>query len=113
MARIVQFPLEDGSFIYVEVDENLSTQEPTVDDRISITDEVTQKASQTFEQALSAIQPIASAVINKVKSLNEPANEVEVKFGVKMSGELGAVIAKGNAEVNYEITLKWNNKSKP
>ncbi|WP_268905691.1 hypothetical protein [Cylindrospermopsis curvispora] len=24
-----------------------------------------------------------------------------------MSGTLGAVIASGNSEVNYEITLKW------
>jgi hypothetical protein len=36
---------------------------------------------------------------------------VEVKFGVKMSAELGAVIASGNGEVNYEITLKWNRES--
>jgi hypothetical protein len=32
---------------------------------------------------------------------------VEVKFGIKMSGELGAIIASGSGEVNYEITLKW------
>jgi hypothetical protein len=29
-----------------------------------------------------------------------------------MSAELGAVIAAGNAEVNYEITLKWNQGAK-
>lgn len=33
---------------------------------------------------------------------------VEVKFGIKMSGELGVVIVLGSVEVNYEIILKWN-----
>jgi hypothetical protein len=41
-----------------------------------------------------------------VRSLNEPADEVEVKFGLKMSAELGAIVASGTAEANYEITLK-------
>jgi hypothetical protein len=31
--------------------------------------------------------------MTKVRSLNEPADEVEVKFGLKMSAELGAIVA--------------------
>jgi hypothetical protein len=50
--------------------------------------------------------------MTKVRSLNEPADEVEVKFGLKMSAELGAIVASGTAEANYEITLKWKRDSK-
>ncbi len=104
MKRIVEFPLESGDSILVEVDEP--------NDRIGLGDEITEKAQKTFESALNAIKPVASTVINKVRSLNEPADEVEVKFGIKMTAGLGAVIASGNGEVNYEITLKWKQESK-
>ncbi|MEW6491298.1 MAG: CU044_2847 family protein [Cyanobacteriota bacterium] len=106
MKRIVEFPLESGGSILVEVDE------PSVTDpRIGLRDEVTQQAQKTFESALDTVKPLANAIMTKVRSLNQPADEVEVKFGVKMSAELGAVIASGNGEVNYEITLKWNRES--
>ena len=106
MKRIVEFPLENGDFILVEVDE------PSASDRIGLGDEIVEKAQKTFESALNAIKPVASTVINKVRSLNEPADEVEVKFGIKMTAGLGAIIASGTGEVNYEITLKWKQESK-
>ncbi|HAA31447.1 MAG TPA: hypothetical protein DCE56_31730 [Cyanobacteria bacterium UBA8553] len=103
MKRIVEFPLESGDSILVEVDQ------PS--DRIGLGDEIAEKAQKTFESALSTIKPVASTIIQKVRSLNEPANEVEVKFGIKMTAELGAVVASGTTEVNYEITLKWKQES--
>ncbi len=107
MKRIVEFPLESGSSILVEVDEP-----EVIDDRISLGDEVVQKAQKTFESALEKVKPVVNAIMTKVRSLNEPADEVEVKFGIKMSAELGAIIASGSGEVNYEITLKWTRESK-
>jgi hypothetical protein len=103
--RIVEFPLESGESILVEVDEPSG-------DRIGLGDEIVEKAQKTFESALNTIKPVASTIINKVRSLNEPASEIEVKFGIKMTAGLGAVIASGNGEVNYEITLKWKQESK-
>jgi hypothetical protein len=107
MKHIVEFPLESGDSVLVEVNEPDNS-----DDRISIRDELTHKAQQTFEAALERVKPVASAIMTKVRSLNEPADEVEVKFGLKMSAELGAIVASGTAEANYEITLKWKRDSK-
>jgi hypothetical protein len=104
--RIVEFPLESGEFILVEVDEAAQT-----DDRIGLRDQVVDKATQTFESALETVKPIANAIIAKIGSLKQPADEVEVKFGIKISAQLGAVVASGNSEVNYEITLKWKKDS--
>ena len=114
--ELVKFELEDGSFIYMEVDEKLPVSQSQVEDEdlaglVGVGDIVIQKASQSLENSLSGIRAIGDAVIDKVKSLNEPADEVEVKFGIKMSADLGAVIAKGSGEVNYEITLKWDKRS--
>ncbi|MBC1197049.1 hypothetical protein H0901_17800 [Microcystis aeruginosa BLCCF158] len=110
MTRLVEFTSEEGT-IYIEVDEKLPKPKPE-DELISLTDEIAVKAAQSFEDALNGIKPVANAIINKVKSLNEPADQVEVKFGIKMTVGLGAIIASGSADVNYEITLKWDNKEK-
>lgn len=106
MKRIVEFPLENGESILIEVDEPA-----VIDDRIGLRDEIVQKAHQTFESALEKIKPVANVILTKVRHLKEPADEVEVKFGIKISAELGAVVASGSGEVNYEITLKWNRNS--
>ncbi|WP_293338114.1 CU044_2847 family protein [Microcoleus sp. CAWBG58] len=106
MKRIVEFPLENGDSILVEVDDSTPT-----DSRIGLGNKVTKTAQKTFESALDKIKPVANAILTKVRSLNEPADEVEVKFGIKMSAELGAVVASGSTEVNYEITLKWKKES--
>ena len=112
MAKLVKFQLDDDeeSFVYVEVDEKLPVSSNKKRDKalIGLKDEVVQQAEQTLEKALSSIKPVANAIIKKVQDLNQPADAVEVKFGIKMNGKLGAVIASGSTEVNYEITLKWN-----
>ncbi|BAY87688.1 hypothetical protein NIES267_72120 (plasmid) [Calothrix parasitica NIES-267] len=102
MKHIIEFPLDDGDSVLIEVDEAAST-----DDRISIGEQVSQTAQQSFESALEKVKPVADTIMSKVRNLNDPADEVEVQFGIKMSAELGAVIASGNAEVNYQINLKW------
>ncbi|NES06555.1 MAG: hypothetical protein F6K22_29310 [Okeania sp. SIO2F4] len=106
MKQIVEFPLEDGDSILIEVD---APPQP-VDDRIGRVDDVARKANKSFDAAMEKIKPVANTIIKKVRSMNEPADEVEVKFGIKLSAEMGAIIASGEAEVNYEITLKWHNK---
>ena len=117
MAKLVKFQLDDDeeSFVYVEVDEKLPVSSNKNKDKDKdligkggLKDGVVQQAEQTLGKALSSIKPVANAIIEKVQDLNQPADAVEVKFGIKMNGKLGAVIASGSAEVNYEITLKWN-----
>lgn len=109
MKHLVEFSLENGDSITVEVQEFLPV--PT-DDRIGVGDQIVHRAKQSFEAALGKIEPVANTIITKMCHLKQPADEVEVKFGLKMSAELGAVVASGNAEVNYEITLKWNQTDK-
>lgn len=102
MKQIIEFPTDYGTSIYIEVDEIVE------DDRIALGDRFVHTAQKTLDSALESVKPLADTIMSKIKSLNEPADEVEVKFGIKMSGEFGAVIACGSAEVNYEITLKWS-----
>ncbi|MDJ1184651.1 CU044_2847 family protein [Roseofilum casamattae] len=111
MGQLVRFPLDDDeqSFVYMEVDETLAPPRPRTEGFAGVGDNAVQQAKQKLGDALSTLKPVANTIIQKVRELNQPADEVEVKFGVKMSTDFGVIIASGNAEVNYEITLKWKN----
>ncbi|WP_211769459.1 CU044_2847 family protein [Kutzneria sp. CA-103260] len=47
----------------------------------------------------------ARAVLEQVRALQP--GEVQVKFGVKVTGTANWLVAKAATEANFEITLKW------
>jgi hypothetical protein len=65
------------------------------------------KITETFEEALSRLDAVLAALRSKVKSQLEDADEVSVEFGMKISAELGAIVAKSNAEGNFKISVTW------
>jgi hypothetical protein len=102
---LADFQLADGTALRVEVPKPL---DPDAVQEVSVVDEVIYKAEDTLEAALDKITPIATAVMSRIKNgLTTPANEVEVKFGVKLSVESGVILSSVGAEVNFEVTLKW------
>ena len=103
MRRLVKFPLADGNFIVVEVDE----PETSGTVRASRSDDMIDEAKQTSDQSLNTIRTSTESVINKLQSLTHRPDEIEMEFGFNMSGEFGAVIAKVTAEANYKVTLRW------
>lgn len=107
--EIAQFSLEDGTKFLVEVEE----PEGAAVERVAInTGQMVLQARQSFEDAIEIVKPVASVLISKLKrGLTTPANEVEVKFGLKMTAEAGAIIASVGGDVNFEITLKWKEES--
>ena len=70
------------------------------------------KAQITFEQALDKVKPAASAIIRKLRSLHDSPDEIEVEFGLKLSAELGAIVASTHIDANYSVTLKWKREEK-
>jgi DNA polymerase III sliding clamp (beta) subunit (PCNA family) len=104
--EIAQFFLDDGTPFLIEVQESES---PNIEraTNVDIGQEVV-KAKQSFETALGQVIPVASAALKRIRTgLTTPADEVELKFGVKLTAEAGAIIASVGGEVNFEITLKW------
>ncbi len=105
MKRLVEFPLQGGSTITVEVDEpgeggpvrGLGTPQPEV-------------ASQTFEVALEKIKPAAGGIIAKLRELADPPDQAVVEFGLKFGAKAGALIASADTEANFLVTLTWKRK---
>jgi hypothetical protein len=66
-------------------------------------------AKEFVGQVRKPVEPAVEAakvVLEKVKEIKPDG--VEVKFGVKVTGEANWVVAKAATEGNFEITLNWS-----
>ena len=104
LKHLIEFPLENGGSIIVEVDEPESEGGVV---RAARPGEIAAKASETFEAALERIKPAAGAIIAKLRSLGDSPDEIEVEFGLKLSAQAGAFVASVGGEAHYKVTLKW------
>jgi Trypsin-co-occurring domain 1 len=103
MSRLVEFPLQDGGTILVQVDEAAAGPVTRgLGDRL-----VTEQAQQTFEQAIARVQPAAQALISRLRALADAQDEVGVEFGLELSAEAGAFIAAASSTANFKVTLSW------
>jgi hypothetical protein len=110
MSRLVEFPLQDGGVILVQVDEAAAgpVTRGLGDRRL-----VTEQAHQTFEQAIARVQPAAQALISRLRALADTPDEVGVEFGLELSAEAGAFIAAASSTANFKVTLSWRRVSPP
>jgi hypothetical protein len=89
----------DGEAVYLEVEEQeMGLQHAGGDERV---------APRTLEEALDRIRPIANAVIQKINSIDIVPDELEVKFGIKLSADANIIVSKTSAEANFEFKLVW------
>ncbi|CAG0936434.1 hypothetical protein TFLX_05307 [Thermoflexales bacterium] len=110
MKRLVEFPLQEGGTMLVEVDEPEASAETTRSGVVKAarpSSEVIENAKKTFEEALDKIKPAAQSLIDKLGELHDAPDEIGVEFGIKFSAEAGAFIASAGVEANYKVTLKW------
>lgn len=107
MKHLVEFRLDEGSSIVVEVDEPelAGTIRATRGDTIA-------KAKETLEDALNKVLPATKSIVEKLRGMDNIPDEVEVSFGVKLTTTAGAVIASACAEANFDITIRWTGKAK-
>jgi hypothetical protein len=109
MKRIVEFPLENGTSLQVEINENESSGVT----RAARFDGSIEKAQSTLEKSLEKVKPAAQFILQQLRSLSDTPDEIEVSFGLKLSAEAGIVLAAGvGMEANYAITLKWAKEKK-
>jgi hypothetical protein len=66
-------------------------------------------AHSTFDQAVDRVlRPSAQAFIQSIRAITVPPSEVEIEFGLKITGELGNVaVGKFGGETNFNVKLTW------
>jgi hypothetical protein len=107
MSKLVKFDVGNGETVLVEVE---TVESGNIEPVSKLPGELAAKARQTLSEALDGIAPMVRTMKKRLNDLTDPGDEVEVKFSVKLSGEIGAVVTKVGSEATYEITLKWANK---
>jgi Trypsin-co-occurring domain 1 len=100
MVELVAMPLENGGEIVVEMDHSqtgvVKAERPG---------QIVGKAAQTLEAALESVAPAAQSVLAKLRPVRP--QEITVEFGLTLTAEAGAVIAKTASGCHLKVTLRW------
>jgi hypothetical protein len=96
-SQVVTYRVDDATTVQFEI-------EPAEGFRPAGPGEVAGRIREAITPAVEA----AKAVLEKVKETRPDA--VEVRFGVKASGEANWLVAKAAGEGNFEVTLTWSRR---
>jgi Trypsin-co-occurring domain 1 len=95
LPQVVTYQVDDSTIAKFEI-------EPVEGFHPAGPDEVLGRVREAVAPAVDA----AKAVLDKVKAAGP--DEVELKFGIKVSGSANWLVAKAASEGNFEITLTWS-----
>lgn len=96
-SQVVTYRVSDAMTVMLEI-------EPTQGFQPAAPGAVVGRVQEAITPAVEA----AKAVLEKVKETRP--DEIEVKFGVKASGEAGWLVAKAAGQANFEVTLTWSRR---
>src|SRR5689334_18691430 len=91
---VVSYQLDDDTVVRFEI-------EPTNDWVQVSSDQVLGRISDAVRPAVEG----AKAVLERVREA--APDEIEVKFGIKVSGTANWLVARAATEGNFEVTLTW------
>jgi Trypsin-co-occurring domain 1 len=110
--QLVEFPLEEGGSVFVEVDDRDGTAGYV---RAARPGDLAARAEETFDAALGVVRSVATGLVGQVREMGSAfrPDEVEVQFGITFSGRVGAVIATTEGEAQLTVTLRWTPSPDP
>jgi hypothetical protein len=91
---LVSYAIDDGTVVQFETAPVEGWHEVGVEEVIARIDE-----------AVAPLVAGAGAILSRLKAIHP--DEIEVTFGVKVSGTANWVIAKAATEGNFAVTLTW------
>ncbi|MDX3311199.1 CU044_2847 family protein [Streptomyces sp. NPDC054884] len=106
MDGLVEFRTDDGVVVAVE-----AAAEGRQGSRLVARGDGTVQAARTFESALEGVRAAAESALRVFRDGTLRPDGVEIEFGVKLSAESGAIIAKGTAEGHLVVRLTWSPSS--
>jgi Trypsin-co-occurring domain 1 len=105
MKRLVEFPLEQGGSVVVEID--TPPAGPVVRGLGRDSPSLAERTDKTFEQATASVAPAARSLMKRMRSIEDPPDEIGIIFGVQLSAQSGAFIASVAAEANFTVSMTW------
>ncbi|MFF9216387.1 CU044_2847 family protein [Streptomyces viridosporus] len=102
MDGLMRFRTEDGTAVVVEgVEDGSGT-------RLVSRGDGPAQAARTFEGSLEGVRAAAASALRVFRDGSLKPDTVELEFGVKLTAEAGAIIAKGSAEGHLVVKLSWS-----
>ncbi|NBE55644.1 CU044_2847 family protein [Streptomyces boluensis] len=71
------------------------------------------QAARTFESSLAGARAAAESALRVFRDGSLKPDAVEIEFGVKLTAEAGAVIAKSAVEGHLVVKLSWSPQPTP
>ena len=103
----MEFPLEDGGFVIIEVPEGLPAEGPVTRGWGDGGRGVLDRAGRSLEDSLAGVRPAVQALIGQLHSLSQVPDEVHVEFGLQLSAEMGAFVAGASTAANFKVSMTW------
>ncbi|PZT77404.1 MULTISPECIES: CU044_2847 family protein [unclassified Streptomyces] len=104
MASLMEFTTENGATVTVEVDRHAPGAQLVSRDG----GHALARAGRTFDSALEGIRAAAESALAVFRDGALRPDGVELEFGVKITSEAGAVIAKSALEGHLTVKLSWS-----
>ncbi len=109
--RVVEFALEDGGTVLVQVGDGAAAGRATGGEVTRGWGDrdrrVVEQAQQSFEAAISRVQPAVQALVHRLRSLDGTPTEITVDFGIELSAEVGAFVAGASSTGNFTVSMTW------
>ncbi|MFI6605304.1 CU044_2847 family protein [Streptomyces sp. NPDC050507] len=103
MAALMEFTTDSGETVTVEVDRHVPGAQLVARDGHALA-----RAERTFDEALQGIRSAAESALSVFRDGALKPDGVELEFGVKITAEAGAVIAKSALEGHLTVKLSWS-----
>lgn len=100
-----------GGSLVVEVDDADVPEPPDGLALASNRGKIVATAAISLEEALDQLQPTVRALADRLRAVGP--DEITVQFGVKLGGEMGIMLARGTAEVNFTVSMTWKAAAGP
>lgn len=110
-AHYIQFNTADGQTVLVEADVAEVTP-PRGVVKAGIADKIRETVAAAEDSLDNAMRRVvcynAQAITEAVQSLPSRPTDMQISFGLKVTGEVGNIaVGKAGGEVNYQIKLTW------
>ena len=103
-----EFVINQNAPVLVELTPGPGEEETSLLDRLKVSPKERAEMSQkALDSALNNIHKMAQWVTTSIKDLAERPSEVEVGFGLTLSSEGNAFIAKVGGQASINVKLKW------
>ncbi|MEU7141618.1 CU044_2847 family protein [Nocardia sp. NPDC046473] len=101
MSELIRYALEDGSHVLIAAQTaegvNLTSRAGKTVDAVAT----------SLAAALSSVRQAAAETVRGFRDAVDGPENIEIEFGVTLSAEAGAIIARTGMEGHLKVTLTW------